>query len=108
VISTDQTECKYHVNIRQTLSHKGERENNGNSNTRHNITHSYTVQYTIKALGKLLPTVFVYLQERSSAFSPLICEEEKTFSKKFGNVFITAAKSEKLQKKRHTNSFWAM
>jgi hypothetical protein len=60
--------------------------------------HSYTAQYAITALGKLLPTVVICLQERSSAFGPCICGEMKTLSQKSGNVFVTVTKSRKLQK----------
>jgi hypothetical protein len=59
----------------------------------------YAVQYTITASSKLLHTVFNCLQERSGAFSPLVCEQLKTLSSEFRNVFITAAKSGKLQKR---------
>jgi hypothetical protein len=38
------------------------------------------------------------LQERSGAFGPWTCEEVKTLSQKFGNVFATATKLGKLQK----------
>jgi hypothetical protein len=62
------------------------------------ITHSYTTQYAITALDKLMPTVFICLQERSGAFDPYIREEVKTIPKKFGNVYITPTKSGKLQK----------
>jgi hypothetical protein len=60
------------------------------------ITHSYTAQYAITALGKLLPMVFICLQERSGTFGPRISEEARTLSQKFGNVFVTATKSGKL------------
>jgi hypothetical protein len=59
------------------------------------------VQYAITVLGKLLPAVFICLQERSGAFRSLISEEMKTFSKKFGNVFITVTMSGKLQKETY-------
>jgi hypothetical protein len=59
------------------------------------------VQYTITASSKLLPTVFVYLQERSSAFGPRICEEVKTLSDRVRNIFVTATKSGKLKKETY-------
>jgi hypothetical protein len=45
--------------------------------------------------------VFICPQERSSAFGPCICEEMKTLPQKFGNVFVTATKSGKLQKETY-------
>jgi hypothetical protein len=42
--------------------------------------------------------VFIYLKESSNAFSLLTCEEGKTLSKTFGNVFIIVTKLGKLQK----------
>jgi hypothetical protein len=65
------------------------------------ITNSYTAQYSITASHKLLPMVFICLQERSSAFSPCTCEEVNTFSQKFGNVSVTATKSGKLPKETY-------
>jgi hypothetical protein len=63
--------------------------------------HSYTAQYAITASGKVLPMVFICLQERSGTFSPRIYEEVRTLSHKFGNIFVTATKSGKLQKETY-------
>jgi hypothetical protein len=62
------------------------------------ITHSHTAQYAITASGKLLPTMFISLQQRSGAFCPPISEEVNTLSRKFGNIFVTVTKSRKPQK----------
>jgi hypothetical protein len=45
--------------------------------------------------------VFICLQERSGTFGPRISEEVRTLSQKFGNVFVTATKSGKLQKETY-------
>ena len=41
-------------------------------------------------MGKVLPTLFICQQERSSAFVPCICEEVKALAQKVGNVSVTA------------------
>jgi hypothetical protein len=46
------------------------------------IMHSYTAHYAVTLSGKVLPTLFICLQERSSAFVPCICEEVKALAKK--------------------------
>jgi hypothetical protein len=92
VINTDQTGCEYRVNIRRTLSHQGEKTTEVLVLDVNKITHSYTAQYAITASGKLLPMVFICLQDRSGTFGPRICEEARTLSQKFGNVFVTATK----------------
>lgn len=50
-----------------------------------------TVQCAVAALCKLLSTVFVCLQERSSAFGPCVYGGFKTLQE-FGNVYVTVAK----------------
>ncbi|KYN27979.1 hypothetical protein ALC57_02615, partial [Trachymyrmex cornetzi] len=62
VINTDQTGCEYRVNVQRFLSTKVFL---GDFNK---ITHSYTAQYAITASGKLLPKVFLCMQEPKELF----------------------------------------
>jgi hypothetical protein len=68
VINTDQTGCEYSVNIRRALSHKGEKTTEVLVHDINKIIHFYTVQYVITASLKLLPVVFISLQEKSGTF----------------------------------------
>jgi hypothetical protein len=72
VINADQTRCEHHTNIWQTFSHKGVKTTQVLVLDLNRITHSYTAQYAITALGKLLPSVFICLQERSGIFVPQV------------------------------------
>jgi hypothetical protein len=101
VINTDQTGCEYCVNIRQILSHKGEKTRDILEWDINKITHSYIAQYTITASGKLLPTVLICLQERSGEFDPCICEE-------IWKCFCNCYKVEKAAKRIHMNAFWSV
>jgi hypothetical protein len=53
---------------------------------------SYTARYAVTALGKVLPTLFICLQERSNAFVHCICAEVKALAQKVGNVSVNATK----------------
>jgi hypothetical protein len=103
-MKTSQNHNLDYVNIVPTsgehchIKHK----NNRSSGIRHK--QNYAILHCavhIIALSKELPTVFICLQEISGAFGPLICEQVKTLSKRFGNVFITATKSGKLQRQTY-------
>jgi len=54
--------------------------------------HLCTAHFAVTALDKVLPTLFICLPERSSAFVPRIYEEVKALAQKVGNVSVTAAK----------------
>lgn len=60
------------------------------------ISHSYTVQYAITMSGKLLPRVFICLQEATDMFDPKIKKAVDEFAKRYTNVIITFSKSRKL------------
>jgi hypothetical protein len=100
VINTDQTGCEYRIKIRRTLSSEGEKTTQVLVQDLNKITHSYTAQYDITASRKLLPRVFICLQERSAAFGQ-VCEKVEILSQTLGNVCVTATKSGKLQKQTY-------
>jgi hypothetical protein len=94
VINADDTGCKYRVNIRRILQHKGQKTVEVLMRDINEIMHSYATQLAIATSGKLLPAVFMCLQERSG---PHIREVE-TLSETSVNVYVTEIKSGKLQK----------
>ena len=96
VINTDQTGCEYRTPIKRTLSFKGEKSTIVGVQNINKITHSYTAQYSITLSGKLLPQVFVCLQETAPTFGPRVQVQVDALIKKFKNVFVTCTKSGKL------------
>ncbi|XP_067214157.1 uncharacterized protein [Linepithema humile] len=72
VINTDQTGCEYRVDVRRILSTKGEKSTKVFLGDFNKITHSYTAQYAIIASGKLLPKVFLCMQEPKGMFGPRV------------------------------------
>lgn len=60
------------------------------------ITHSYTAQYAMTLSGKLLPRVYVCLQESNGSFGPRIQKSVDEYSVKYKNVITTSSKSGKL------------
>lgn len=96
VINTDQTGCEYRVNIRRTLSHKGEKRTLVAVGSKNKLTHSYTAQYAITASGKVLPKVFLCLQETNVTFGPRVIEEVNRLTDSLKNVYITCSRSGKL------------
>ena len=98
VINTDQTGCEYRINIHRTLSHKGEKSTEVQIKDINKATHSYTAQYSVTASGKLLPKVFICLQEKNGTFGPKVLKEVQRLSTKFNNIYVAATKSGKLQK----------
>jgi hypothetical protein len=106
VTYTDRTVSEYHIDIRWTSSHKGEKTTLVLAQHINKVTRSCTAQYATIVSGKLLPTVFTSLQE-TCALGPHFCEEIKILSQKFENVCISATKSGQLQK-RHMDTFWTM
>jgi len=72
VINTDQTGCEYRVDVRRILSTKGEKSTEVFLGDFNKITHSYTAQYAITASGKLLPKVFLCMQEPKGVFGPRV------------------------------------
>ena len=89
VINTDQIGCEYRINVHRTLEHRGKKSVQVNIGDMNKVTHSYTVQYTITASGKLLPVVFICLQEPQAKFGPQIKKRIEALTHEYGNVYIT-------------------
>ena len=92
VINTDQTGCQYNAIFKRTLDFQGVRDVHVRTENLTKMTHSYTAQYSIAASGKLLPKVFLCLQEQANKFGPRVSKHVDTFSTKFGNVVATCSK----------------
>lgn len=60
------------------------------------VAHSYTAQYSITMSGRVLPLVFVCLQEFTGTFGPRVQKTVNEYAKKYTNVVITSSKSGKL------------
>ena len=60
------------------------------------LSHTYTAQYGITLSGKLLPQVYVCLQEPTGDFGPRIKQNIERYVKKYRNVVVTSSKSGKL------------
>lgn len=67
------------------------------------VTHSYTAQYGLTLSGKLLPAVFICLQETTGSFGPRIQKSVDEYMKKYPNVVVTSSKSGKLTTKLYTD-----
>lgn len=104
VINTDQTGCEYRVDVRRTLAKKGDKIIDVFLGDFNKVTHSYTAQYAITASGKLLPKVFLCMQEPKGIFGPRVSVTIEELTKNYGNIFVTASKSGKLTK-NHFNCF---
>lgn len=103
VINTDQTGCEYRVDVHRTLANKGDKTVEVFLGDFNKITHSYTAQYSITASGKLLPKVFLCMQEPKGIFGPRVSATIEELTKNYGNVFIMASKSGKLTKDHFHN-----
>jgi len=102
VINTDQTGCEYRVDVRRTLAEKGQKMIDVFLGDFNKVTHGYTAQYAITASGKLLPKMFLYMQEPKGVFGPRVSVTVEELTKNYGNVFVTASKSGKLTKDHFT------
>lgn len=60
------------------------------------VTHSFTAQYSVTLSGKLLPLVFICLQETTGSFGPRVKKSVDEYLKKYRNVTVTSSKSGKL------------
>lgn len=60
------------------------------------VTHSYTAQYAKTLCGRVLPKVYVCLQETTGCFGPRVQKTVDEYSVKYPNVEITSSKSGKL------------
>ncbi|XP_044579951.1 uncharacterized protein LOC123262029 isoform X1 [Cotesia glomerata] len=80
VINTDQTDflkfifsgCQYQSMFNRTLTEKGSKTVFAKVQDMTKVSHSYTAQYSITLSGKLLPHVFICLQEPTGDFGPRI------------------------------------
>ncbi|GFT60298.1 HTH CENPB-type domain-containing protein [Trichonephila clavipes] len=63
VINTDQTRCQYQSTFNRTLADKGSKTIFVKRQDTNKLTPTYTAQYARTLSGKLLPKVFVCLQE---------------------------------------------
>ncbi|XP_076302087.1 uncharacterized protein LOC143220302 [Lasioglossum baleicum] len=96
VINTDQTGCQYQSTYGRTLAQRGSKVVSVQMQSVNKMTHSYTAQYAVTLSGKLLPTVFVCLQEKSGKFGPRVRKLVDEYSAKYQNVVVTSSKSGKL------------
>lgn len=95
VINTDQTECKYRVNVSRTYTHNDEILIELYIGDLNKISHSYTAQYSMTKSGKLLNKVFPCLQETSDYFGVRI-QKDVELLQLCKNVVVTCSKSGKL------------
>ncbi|KMQ88678.1 pogo transposable element with krab domain [Lasius niger] len=98
VINTGQTGCEYRADVRRILSNKGEKTTEVFLGDFNKLTHSYTAQYAITASGKVLPKIFLCMQEPKGTFGPRVSATIKNTSEIYGNIHVTASKSGKLTK----------
>lgn len=103
VINTDQTGCEYRVDVRRTLATKGQKMVDVFLGDFNKVTHSYTAQYALTASGKLLPKVFLCMQEPKGVFGPRVSANVEELCNNYGNIFVTASKSGKLTKEHFTS-----
>lgn len=96
VINTDQTGCQIQMTTDRTYSTKGEKKTFACYENIHKTTHSYTAQYSVTLEGKLLPLVFLCLQEPTGQFGPIVKRHVDDLVERCGNVYVTCSKSGKL------------
>lgn len=96
VLNTDQTGCQIQSSCQRTYTFKGEKITNVAYDNLSKTTHSYTAQYTVTLEGKLLPKVFICLQETNGVFGPRVQEQVNKIVDELGNVVVTCSKSGKL------------
>ena len=72
VLNTDQSGCEYRIPFNRTLTYRGQKRVEVIAGDINKIFHSYTVQYTLTASGKLLPKVFLCMQEQTGSFGPQV------------------------------------
>jgi len=102
IINTDQTGCQYQMTYNRTLATQGSKTVLVKKKSLHDISHSYTAQYSIIASGKILPVVFLCMQEPAGKFGPKVQKKVDTLINEYKNVFVTCSKSGKLTKTLYT------
>lgn len=88
--------CQYQSTYNRTLAAQGSKVVLVKRKDMNKVTHSYTAQYAVTLSGKLLPTVFVCLQESTGSFGPRVKKIVDEYAQKYKNVIITSSKSGKL------------
>ncbi|XP_032679519.1 uncharacterized protein LOC116847972 [Odontomachus brunneus] len=96
IINTDQTGCQYQSTIDRTLAQKGVQSVFVKKKSSYKISHSYTAQYALTCSGKLVPKVFLCLQETGDKFGPIIQKQVDALVVEFGNVIVKCSRSGKL------------
>lgn len=96
VINTDQTGCQYSSTYNRTYEHKGTKTVLVKKKHLNKVTHSYTAQYTLSASGKIIPFVFLCMQETSEIFGPIVKKNVDKLTDEYKNVIVTCSKSGKL------------
>ncbi|GFT84611.1 HTH CENPB-type domain-containing protein [Trichonephila clavipes] len=96
VLNTDQTGCQYQSMYNRTLAEQGSKVVLVKRKDMNKVTHSYTAQYVMTLSGKLLPTVFICLQEANGNFGPRVQKSVEEYAKIYKKVAITSSKSGKL------------
>lgn len=105
VINTDQTGCNYQTMYNRSLDYQGAKSVYVKKHNLNKTTHSYTAQYSLTASEKLLPFVYLCMQEPTNKFGPKVAETIKILTKEFGNIIVTCSKSGKLTKINKINKF---
>lgn len=90
--------CKYRAPVNRPITNKGEKSVFVYLGDTNKVTHSYTAQYSSTASDKLLPKVFVCLQEAKGTFGPLFQRNINILTQKYKNISGTCSKSGKLSK----------
>lgn len=98
VINTDQMGCQYQMLYNQSLIPQHLQNVLPKKKSLHDTSQLYTVQYSITASGKLLPVVFLCMQEPLGKFNPTVQRNINTLMTEYKNVFVTCSKSGKLTK----------
>jgi hypothetical protein len=103
VLNSDQTGCEYRSDIKRTLTFKSEKTVKAFMGDRSKVTHSYTAQYTFTRSGKLLPVVYLCMQEPAGQFGPRVQDTVSEMEQRFKNVVVTSSKSGKLTTNLYIN-----
>ncbi|GFW94815.1 HTH CENPB-type domain-containing protein [Trichonephila clavipes] len=93
---TQEIWCQYQLTYNRTLAEQGSKVVLVKRKDMNKVTHSYTAQYVMILSGKLLPTVFICLQEANGNFGPRVQKSVDEYAKIYTNVAITSSKSGKL------------
>lgn len=98
VINTDQTGCQYQSTYNRSLAEQGAKTVLVKKKDLNKISHSFTAQYALTASGKILPFVFLCMQEPSGRFGPIVKKKVDALTDKFKNVIVACTKSGKFTK----------